>query len=253
MIKLNLTFFLIQFFINRKGLNPMSKNGKSQQKQVSSSLFAHFTDISLTTDNHRDYYKSLVEQQDVVCTGVAGTAKTYIALYHALSQLNNRYIQKIIIVRSAVATRDIGFLKGSEEEKLEVYEAPYIKIVNDLLGRGDGYEVLKKRNEIEFLSSSYLRGLTFDNTFIIVDECQNMTFHEIDTIYTRVGNNTQLAFIGDYKQTDNGVGKKGTGINKLITLAENLSSFDLHYFSYDDIVRSSKVKSWIIQKDMLNL
>lgn len=232
----------------------MAKKAQPINKsKVPNSLYAHFEPLSLKTVNHKCFYESLCHGQDTVTYGVAGSGKTYITLHFALSQLQQQFIQKIIIVRSAVPTRDIGFLKGNEDEKMQSYEVPYIKTVNDLLGRGDAYELLKKRGEIEFLSSSYLRGLTFDNAFIIVDEVQNMTFHEIDTIYTRVGFNTQLAFVGDIRQADEGVGKAGTGFNSLLKLVGNIGQFDVHEFDFDDIVRSEKVKNWIVQKTLLGL
>ena len=134
---------------------------------------------------------------------------------------------------------------------MAIFETPYIKIVNDLLQRGDGYEVLKKRGMVEFLSSSYLRGLTFDNAIVIVDECQNYTFHEIDTIYTRTGENTQVIFVGDALQMDSGVGKEGSGFNHLVSVAGNLEAFSVHNFGVDDIVRSAKVKSWIVATSLL--
>lgn len=204
---------------------------------------------TFSTDNHKALLASLYQGQDVFVHGCAGTGKTYITLYYALQQLQANQFQRVIVVRSTVPTRDMGFLPGTEEEKLHAYEAPYTKIVNDIIGRGDAYEILKKKQEVVFISSSYLRGLTFDNAFIIVDEVQNMTFHEIDTIYTRVGENTQLAFVGDGKQTDNNVGKQGSGIYHLGQVATQLSHFDVHEFTHDDIVRSKKVKEWILTSE----
>lgn len=218
----------------------------------SDSIFHHFDEhLPLKTDNHKSFYRSLIEGYDAVCYGYAGSAKTFISLCYALRKLKQREIEKIIIIRSAVATRDVGFLPGTEDEKMAIFETPYINIVNDLLQRGDGYEVLKKKGMIEFLSSSYLRGLTFDNAIVIVDECQNYTFHEIDTIYTRTGENTQVIFVGDALQMDNGVGKEGSGFNHLVSVASNLEAFSVHDFGVDDIVRSAKVKSWIIATSLV--
>lgn len=218
----------------------------------SDSIFHHFDEhLPLKTDNHKSFYRSLIEGYDSICYGYAGSAKTLISLGYALRKLKQREVEKIIIIRSAVATRDVGFLPGTEEEKMAIFETPYINIVNDLLQRGDGYEVLKKKGMIEFLSSSYLRGLTFDNAIVIVDECQNYTFHEIDTIYTRTGENTQVIFVGDALQMDSGVGKEGSGFNHLVSVASNLEAFSVHNFGVDDIVRSAKVKSWIVATSLL--
>lgn len=218
----------------------------------SDSIFHHFEEhLSLKTDNHKSFYRSLIEGYDSICYGYAGSAKTFISLGYALRKLKQREVEKIIIIRSAVATRDVGFLPGTEEEKMAIFETPYINIVNDLLQRGDGYEVLKKKGMIEFLSSSYLRGLTFDNAIVIVDECQNYTFHEIDTIYTRTGENTQVIFVGDALQMDSGVGKEGSGFNHLVSVASNLEAFSVHNFGVEDIVRSAKVKSWIVATSLL--
>lgn len=231
----------------------MSKKQSSKRSMGNTScnpLFQYFDDVSLKTDNHKDFYRSLVQGDDTVVYGYAGSGKTYISLHYALREIKERRKSRIIIIRSAVPTRDVGFLSGDLDEKLAVYETPYIKIVNDLLCRGDAYEVLKKRGDIVFLSSSYLRGLTFDDAFVIVDECQNYTWHELDTIYTRIGINTQIAFVGDYVQMDNGVGREGSGFNNLIRLTSELKNFSQHNFTTDDIVRSEKIKNWIIHSRM---
>ena len=232
----------------------MSKPAKKAQKQktkvrearLSNPLFQHILPLTLKTQNHKDFYQSLCQGDDAVVYGVAGTAKTYISLYYALSELNKKNVDRIIILRSAVATRDIGFLPGSDIEKMNVFESPYQTIVNQVLSRGDAYEILKKTNELNFMSTSYLRGVTFDNAIVIVDECQNLTFHEIDTIYTRTGENTQVIFAGDLIQLDEGVGKTGSGFLQLVKTAEQLQHFSTFEFGIEDIVRSEKVKRWII-------
>jgi Predicted ATPase related to phosphate starvation-inducible protein PhoH len=220
---------------------------KTKSKRPQDSFYQSAREVVAQTENQKDYLSSLFQQKDVVVHGCAGTGKGYLTLYYALKCLQERVINRILIIRSAVPTRDLGFLPGTEEEKLSAYEAPYRELINELVGRGDAYDILKKKEELVFLSSSYLRGLTFDNTFILVDEVQNMTFHEIDTIYTRVGENCQVAFTGDFVQLDEGVGKQGSGIQRLITVARNLPSFDVHEFTIDDIIRSQKVKDWIIE------
>lgn len=195
-----------------------------------------------------DYF----EQEDhLVLHGIAGTGKTYIALYLALKRLFERDCDqdKIVIIRSVVPTREMGFLPGSEKEKMKAYEAPYQAMCNELFGRGDAYEILKTKNQVEFISTSYIRGTTLDNSIIIVDEAQNLTFHELDSIITRVGLYSQIVFCGDCNQTDLDKPWDKSGLDQFMHILEYVDGFKKVEFSYDDIVRSGLVREYLIAKE----
>lgn len=177
--------------------------------------------------------------------GYAGTGKTYIACSLALQELANQTTHKIHIYRSSVSTRDQGFLPGTEAQKMEVYEKPYIALFNEIMGRGDAYEILKTKRQVVFESTSFLRGISLDNTFVIVDETQNMTEHEINTLVTRIGTNTKIIFCGDFRQSDLDYRKSGISfLTKVLTkLPKHFSIIEMEA---DDIVRSEIVRDWIL-------
>ena len=187
--------------------------------------------------------------QHVVGYGSAGTGKSYVALYLALRDLLNYRTNKqaLIIVRSAVPTRDIGFLPGTLEEKMAVYEQPYADIFADLLGVPDAYDEQKRYGGVEFHTTSFLRSLTWNDCIIVVDECQSMTFHEINSVVTRVGENSRVILLGDFSQTD--LLHERSGMAKMLRVAEKMHEFTLVKFNNDDIVRSPFVKAWLIASD----
>ena len=156
--------------------------------------------------------------------------------------------RRIIIIRSVVPTRDIGFLPGSIDEKTNVYELPYTNICTELFVNKSSYDDLKAAGKIEFATTSFVRGLTFENAIVIVDECQNMTFHELDSIITRSGNNCRLIFCGDFHQSD--LGKK-SGITEFMDILYKMKSFSMMEFDQDDIVRSGLVREYILAKNDL--
>lgn len=183
--------------------------------------------------------------------GVAGTGKTFCALYKAIEEVLNKNnpFNKIIIVRSAVQGREIGHLPGDADEKMEIYQQPYRQICETLFGRRDAWSRLEEQNHIEFISTSFIRGMSFDDAIIIVDEMQNMTFEEIDTVMTRVGYRSKIIWCGDYRQTDLNKKKNDvSGILKFFDIAYHMSAFTRIEFTADDIVRSSLVKDYILAK-----
>lgn len=190
----------------------------------------------------------------ILLHGVAGTGKTYIAMYnafHELLQTSSDY-KKVIVVRSAVPSRDIGFLPGNEKEKVEVYSQPYQEICSDLFPRfGErAYNKLKEQNLISFMVTSYVRGLTLDNSIVIVDEAQNMNDMELNSIMTRVGNNTKIVFCGDFRQTDLCKRTDLSGLKKFMAIANHMQSFRHVEFEVEDIVRSALVKEYILARMM---
>lgn len=184
-------------------------------------------------------------KKNILAIGSAGTGKTYTALALALKDICEGRKNRVIIIRSAVPVRDIGFLPGTEEEKMAAYEAGYISIVNNLFKRDDAYGILKQKRLIQFESSSYLRGVTFKDSAIVVDEVENFTYSEMNTVMTRVGVNTQVSLCGDILQTD--LNPKDSGFKLLEQVIPNMpSDFAKITFGHDDIVRSGFCKAWII-------
>ena len=183
--------------------------------------------------------------------GVAGTGKTFCALYKAIEEVLDKSnpFNKIIVVRSAVQSREIGHLPGDVNEKMEIYQQPYRQICETLFGRRDAWDRLEEQHHIEFISTSFIRGMSFDDAIIIVDEMQNLTFEEIDTVMTRVGYRSKIIWCGDYRQTDLNKKKNDvSGILKFFDIAHHMGAFTRVEFTPDDIVRSSLVKDYILAK-----
>lgn len=189
----------------------------------------------------------LSSNRNLVLSGYAGTGKTFLATVLAFRSILKQNHNKLIYIRSAVPTRDLGFLPGSEEEKLKVYEAPYQDIVSKLFDRGDAYDILKHKGYIDFMSTSFIRGINLRNSYIVVDECQNMTYHELDSIITRLEENCSIIFCGDIRQAD--LTKNGAA--DFYRVLKNMDSFNFIEFTKDDIVRSNLVKDYIIKKEQI--
>ncbi len=201
------------------------------------------------TDAQEDMFQAWFSGKHVCASGSAGTGKTFLAFYLALNEYLQQRTQRIIVVRSTVATRDVGFLPGTLEEKTAQYELPYHDITWELLGKSSSYQDLKDAKVIEFMTTSFIRGLTWDNAVVIIDETQNMTFHEINSIMTRIGENTRIILTGDTKQTDLNEGKKHLGLegmSQALRVFDHMDSFASVHFTKHDIVRSEFVKSWIV-------
>ena len=204
------------------------------------------------TENQKKFFDAYKKQEYFIALhGVAGTGKSFIAMYKALEEVLDKGtpFDKVIIVRSAVPSREVGHLPGTLEEKTDIYTQPYIQICHTLFGRSDAYEMLVNQDNIEFVSTSFIRGMTFDDCIIIVDEMQNMTFEEIDTVMTRVGSRSKIIWCGDYRQTDLNKKKNDmSGILKFFEIAELMGDFTKIEFTPEDIVRSSLVKDYILAK-----
>lgn len=192
--------------------------------------------------------RAFESEKNLVLHGVAGTGKTYISCYLAFDDMTKGLYEKLIIIRSAVPTRDMGFLPGSDKEKAAVYEEPYKDIAVELFQRGDAYELLKTKRLVHFMTTSFIRGITLKDAVIIIDECQNMSFHELDSIITRVGSNCRVIFCGDFRQSDLTKNTEREGIKNFLTVLERMDAFDMIDFQIQDIVRSEFVKNYIISK-----
>ena len=235
----------------------MSKKPKKNNNQNYQSQNNHFElrTIKPLTVNQQTTFESYRNGYNLMLHGYAGTGKTFCALYLALEEVlsNRSTFDKIVLIRSVVPSRDMGFLPGSIKDKIAVYEEPYKEICDDLFGRGDGYGILKMKKMIEFTTTSFLRGLTFNNAIVIVDEINNMTYQEIDTVMTRLGNNSRIIFCGDYRQTDLNKPHERTGIREFMDITRRINSFRHVEFQKEDIVRSGVVRDYIITKTEMGL
>ena len=211
--------------------------------------------INPLTENQRIAFDAFDDGKHLMLHGMAGTGKTFIALGKALDALmENKGVQKkIYIVRSVVPTRDMGFLPGNQKEKMKVYEAPYYAICTELFGRSDAYEVLKQKNAIEFISTSFVRGITMNDCYVIVDEVNNMTFHELDSVITRIGKGCRVLFCGDFRQSDLTKDQERNGLKDFMRVLGRWSDFVHVDFLEQDIVRSKLVKEYIIARQKLGL
>lgn len=223
---------------------------KKTRKTLLSDNSLDLEEIHPLTENQSIFFENYDSGKSQALLGYPGTGKTFLSLYKAFEELNDpdTEYRQIIMVRSAVPTRDIGFLPGNLDEKSEVYELPYRTICTELFGRSDAYEILKKRRTLQFMTTSFIRGITLDRTIIIVDELQNMTAHEADSILTRVGNFSKILLCGDVMQRDLVKGSE-KNIESFINVIQNMpNKFDLNSFNEDDIVRSDLVGDYIRAK-----
>ena len=216
----------------------------------------YLLDIEPLTENQKRLFDSYSENKHIAAYGCAGTGKTFITLYNALCDVLDERTpyEKVYIVRSLVATREIGFLPGSHDDKADIYQIPYKNMVKYMFQMPSDadfemlYGNLKSQETIKFWSTSFLRGTTLDNAIIIVDEFQNLTFHELDSIITRVGENSKIMFCGDATQSDLIKTNDRNGIIDFMKILRSMPSFDVIEFGVDDIVRSGLVKEYIIAK-----
>jgi phosphate starvation-inducible protein PhoH len=211
--------------------------------------------INPLTNNQQIAFDAYDDGKNLMLHGIAGTGKSFISLYLGLDELinGNSNYDKIIIIRSVVPTRDMGFLPGNTKEKAKAYESPYYAIFTELFGRSDAYDYMKNKNQVEFMTTSFIRGVTFNNAIIIVDEIANCTLHELDSVITRIGKNCRIMFCGDFRQSDFIKKADRSGLLDFLRIIQKMKSFEFIDFDENDIVRSSLVKDYIIQKDRLKI
>ena len=236
----------------------MTLKQKKRRKPISED---YMIPVEPITDNQKRFFDAWDEGKMIYAYGVAGTGKTFIALYKALKDVlgETTPYEKIYIVRSLVATREIGFLPGDHEDKSSLYQIPYKNMVQAMFEMPDDnsyemlYDNLKAQETISFWSTSFIRGTTLDNAVVIIDECQNLNFHELDSIITRVGQDSKIIFCGDAAQTDLIKNNERTGILDFQKIIMNMEEFAMVEFGIEDIVRSGLVKSYLISKLNLGL
>tara|TARA_R100001369_G_scaffold41129_2_gene67236 strand:+ start:653 stop:1363 length:711 start_codon:yes stop_codon:yes gene_type:complete len=231
---------------------------KKQKLEIGSS---NLISIKPITDNQKIVFDTWKQKKNQFLFGCAGTGKTFVSLYLALQDVMNLQTKydKVVLVRSLIPTREIGFLPGDEEDKAALYQVAYANMVQFMFQQPNEqafsmlYEKLKQQGSLYFLSTSFLRGLTFDNSIIIVDECQNLNFHELDTIITRVGQDSKIVFCGDFGQSDLSRTSEKNGLHDFLRILEEMEEFNCVEFDIGDIVRSGFVRSYLIQKTKLGL
>ena len=231
----------------------MAKNKDITYNQLST--------IKPVTDSQKLVFESWKKGMNQFLFGCAGTGKTFISLYLALQEVlkNETPYDKVIVVRSLIPTREIGFLPGDEEDKAALYQVPYSNMMQFMFEQPNEqafsmlYDRLKTQGSFYFLSTSFLRGLTFDNSIIIVDECQNLNFHELDTIITRVGQDSKIFFCGDFGQSDLTKLNERNGLMDFLQILQEMKEFNCTEFDIGDIVRSGFVRSYLIQKTKLGM
>tara|TARA_E500000318_G_scaffold87263_1_gene84191 strand:+ start:1214 stop:1909 length:696 start_codon:yes stop_codon:yes gene_type:complete len=227
-----------------------------RKKSVNNSMTVRLDDLlqfDPLTLNQEQAFKSWADGDNLVLTGTAGTGKTFLALYLALEEMldNSTEYEQILLVRSMVPTREMGFLPGDKEAKEDVFLSPYKGICCELFGDKSSYSKMVSAGQLKFESTSYIRGTTFDNCILIVDEMQNLNFHELDSVITRVGRHSKIIFSGDYKQSDFKYDDDKQGIIKFLQIVEQLKNFTIINFGWEDIVRSDFVRDYIMTKEML--
>lgn len=230
--------------------NPENQNFQSANNTRLKIRLDDMKTIEPLTNNQKEFFDKYDNSRIMMLLGVAGTGKTFIAVYHALEEVLDKEsnYDKLVIVRSAVPSREIGHLPGDEKDKVEVYTQPYVSICEDLFGRSDAFQRLSEQKAIYFMPTSFIRGITLDHSIIIVDECQNMTDMELNSIITRVGKKSKIIFCGDFRQTDLNKKNDVSGLKKFLGIAEQMKSFSIFEFDVEDIVRSDIVKEYILAR-----
>ena len=238
-------------------INGMSTKQMKRKKPINTN---YLLDVEALTESQTVMFNEYGRGQNLFAYGCAGTGKTFVALYLALKDVLNEYTpyEKVYLVRSLVATREIGFLPGTHEDKASLYQIPYKNMVKYMFEMPDDnsfemlYENLKAQETVSFWSTSFLRGTTLDNSIVIIDECQNLNFHELDSIITRCGQDTKIIFCGDARQSDLQKSNERTGIIDFMKIVQSMEEdFQMVEFGIEDIVRSGLVKNYLIAK--LNL
>lgn len=241
--------------ISKKNNNRAATNTEVAAKPKRHIRIDDLNSITPLTQKQKDTMSAYRKHKNLLLHGIAGTGKTFLGLGLAFEEVldpSNKY-NSIVIVRSTVPTRDMGFLKGDDKEKIAVFEAPYAALCTELFGINDAYECLKAQGAVQFISTAFIRGLTLNDCVIIVDEFENLNFHELDSIITRMGKNCKIIFCGDYTQSDFVKTNERSGCIDFMKILQDMKRFDFIEFGVDDIVRSDTVRDYIIAKYKLGL
>ena len=237
---------------NQKKLQIVEAQTKQKRNSKQTPRIDDLVVVDPLTTNQKLFFTSYKNSIATLLHGSAGTGKTFIALYKALEEVLEKTspYEKLVVCRSAVASRDIGHLPGTELEKTEVYMRPYVDICESLFpDNPTPFQLLQESSTVDWMITSFIRGITLDNAIIVVDECQNMNDMEMNSIMTRVGQNSKVIFCGDFRQSDlYKIRSDLSGLQKFMVIAESMPSFNIIEFGTDDIVRSELVKEYIIAR-----
>ena len=223
------------------------KKAQASKSRVDHSFY--MKEIEPMNQAQNDFFTAFYDGFHMIAMGTAGTGKSFISIYLGLEAVFDPQspYKKVLICRSCVPSRDIGYLPGTEEEKIAVYKRPYVSIVNELFSRDDAWEILEKKGIIEFCSTSFLRGTTIDDTIIFVDEIQNLAFNELHNVVTRIGKNSGLIFAGDFYQMD--LENEESGLKDFFEISKRIQNFKIVCFQESDIVRNEFIREYIIAKN----
>lgn len=244
---------------NQKKQRVQQPSHETQEVEVVKKLprlkIEHLLRVDPMSDNQSKAFHGYHKDKNLILSGSAGTGKTFIAMYLALKEVleGNGPYKKVVIVRSIVPTRDIGFLPGDEAEKKEAYMMPYIEICNELFNDKRAFERLQDHGQIEFISTSFIRGTTLNNCIIILDEMQNCVFRELDTVITRVGSRARFIMCGDYYQSDFDKKTDKEGVLSFLKIVDAMKAFTHVEFTWADIVRSDFVRDYIVTKETMKI
>lgn len=236
----------------------MAKSKSKQKQSVASAIpsikLENLRNVEPLTNTQKKVFAAYKKKNHLCLSGAAGTGKTFLALYLAIEEIlkGDSPYEKIVIVRSIVPTRDIGFLPGDREEKESTYLSPYISIMAELFGDRMAWNKLVAKGTVEFLTTSFIRGITLRKSIVIVDEMQNLTFHELDSIITRLGEDCRFIMCGDYYQSDLEKNKDRSGILGFMAIVSQMKYFYSVEFTWQDIVRSGIVRDYIMTKEFLD-
>lgn len=199
--------------------------------------------LQAKTQNQKKLISAINTSEQVITVGCAGTGKTYIPTMMAAQMLEAKKIDKIVLTRPNVsAGRSLGFFPGSMEEKFGIWCAPFLSLLKEYFGESH-FELMLKRGVIDIVPFEVMRGRTFDNAFVILDEAENCTLHELKMFVTRIGEGTKVLINGDFKQAD----IPNSGLKELIHIAcANNIDVPVISFGPEDVVRSGICKQWII-------
>lgn len=216
----------------------------SRYKKADEEAVGRVFDLQPLNENQRLYIDALKAHDQTIVCGYSGTGKTFIAATMAANMYTLKLVDRIVLTRPNVSVgKNLGYFPGDLNEKFGPWAAPVVDVLQERLGKGVVETGIKNGN-IELAPMSVMRGRSFKNAFVILDEAQNTTIPEMKMFLTRIGEGTKVVINGDVKQSDI---KEQSGLSKIIHLAKKYHmDVPVIEFGIDDIVRSEICKKWLI-------